>query len=102
MEDLAEELVGDFRDENDADVETIRPSGPGRYRIEGIAHLSEIAEVTGCNLPEGDYETVAGFILDRLGSIPQRGEVVLHETWILRVLLVEGTRIRMISLSKQQ
>ena len=102
MEDLAEELVGDFRDENDANIETIRPSGPDRYRIEGTAHLSEIAEVTGCSLPEGDYETVAGFILDRLGSIPQRGEVVLHETWILRVLLVEGTRIRMIALSKQR
>jgi CBS domain containing-hemolysin-like protein len=102
MEDLAEELVGDFRDENDADTETVRLSGPGRYRIEGVAHLSEIAEITGCNLPEGDYETVAGFILDRLGSIPQRGEVVLYENWILRVLLVEGTRIRMIALSKQQ
>lgn len=102
MEDLAEELVGDFRDENDANVETIRPSGPGRYRIEGITHLSEIAEVTGCTLPEGDYETVAGFILDRLGSIPQRGEVVMHENWILRVLLVEGTRIRLITLSQQQ
>ncbi len=100
IEDLAEELVGELRDEHDQSTATVRPAGPDGYRLEGIAHLDEVAEITGCRLPEGDYETVAGFILDRLGSIPRRGEVVIHEDWILRVTALEGPRIRSVDLSR--
>ena len=101
MEDLAEELVGELRGEHDRSVETVRMLGPNRYQADGIAHLDEVAEIAGCRLPEGDYETVAGFILDRLGSIPQRGEVVIHGDWILRVTALEGPRIRSIDLSRR-
>jgi CBS domain containing-hemolysin-like protein len=99
MEDLAEELVGDLAGERNGNAAMVRATGPERYRVEGLAHLDEVAEIAGCRLPEGDYETVAGFILDRLGSIPRRGEVVRHEDWILRVTAMEGPRIRSIDLS---
>ena len=99
MEDLAEELVGDLAGERDGNAAMVWATGPDRYRMEGLAHLDEVAEIAGCRLPEGDYETVAGFIMDRLGSIPRRGEVVLHEDWILRVTALEGQRIRSIDLS---
>ncbi|MBT3400888.1 MAG: HlyC/CorC family transporter, partial [Rhodospirillaceae bacterium] len=76
MEDLAEELVGNITDESAPGIVSVRRTWPDRYRLDGTAHLDEIAEIAGCLFPEGDYETVAGFLLDRLGSIPRRGEAV--------------------------
>ena len=102
MEDLAEELVGNISDESDPSAASVRRTGPDRYRLDGTAHLDEVAEITGCLLPEGDYETVAGFLLDRLGSIPRRGEAVQHAGWILRVTAMDGPRIRVLELTRRR
>lgn len=98
MEDLAEELVGNIADESDPTGAGVRAAGPNRYRVDGTAHLDEIAEIADCHLPEGDYETVAGFVLQRLGSIPRRGQVVSYQGWSLRVAAMDGPRIRLLEL----
>ncbi|HJO07678.1 MAG TPA: hemolysin family protein [Chloroflexota bacterium] len=98
MEDLAEELVGNIADESDPTAAAVRPTGHNRYRVDGTAHLDEITEITGCHLPEGDYETVAGFVLQRLGSIPRRGQIVSYQGWSLRVAAMDGPRIRLLEL----
>jgi CBS domain containing-hemolysin-like protein len=51
-------------------------------------------------LPEGEYETIAGFVLDRLGHIPEPGECVIHEDLELRVTRVEGVRITEIAVQQ--
>jgi CBS domain containing-hemolysin-like protein len=68
LEDLAEELVGEIRDEDDLDEAAIEPLGDGMWRVPGRMRVDEIAAATGVELPEHDsYDTVSGLVLSRLG-----------------------------------
>lgn len=69
-EDLLEELFGDIQDEFDVDQEILRQSGENVFTVSGRVHLDELEEHFGIALPEGDYETVAGYLIERLGTIP--------------------------------
>jgi len=53
----------------------------------------ELEDATGLSLPDGDYETIAGFILERLGRLARRGDQVSVKNWILRVANVGRRRI---------
>lgn len=85
IEDILEELVGDIEDEFDRRRPLVRRSGEAQWtasaRVEGEALLA----LTGFELPEGDYETIAGFVLARLGHVPAVGERVTHAGWTLDV-----------------
>lgn len=73
-EDLLEELFGDIRDEHDAAAAPIRQIAERTYLLHGRVELETLYEKTGIALPEGDYDTVAGYLLDRIGSVPQERE----------------------------
>ncbi|HLN76298.1 MAG TPA: hemolysin family protein [Nocardioidaceae bacterium] len=93
MEDLVEELVGDIRDEYDVEeTETTRHRG-GDVEVDGLLNLDDFEDETGIELPEGPYETVAGFIVSRLGRLPEAGDSVEHEGVRLVVREVEGRRV---------
>jgi putative hemolysin len=75
LEDLVEELVGEIEDEYDAGEQAEADDDPS---LDGGTTLEDVAERTGVDLPDdGDYETVAGFVLARLGRIPDVGDVVV-------------------------
>ena len=94
LEDVIEEVVGDIADEYDVQLAAlVRRLGPGRFSLAGSLHLDEVADVTGLELPEGDYETLAGYLLDRLGAIPTGGEQVEVDGWRLRVDEMDRRRI---------
>ncbi|GGN59613.1 membrane protein [Actinoplanes lobatus] len=77
LEDVAEELVGDIRDEDDLPEPVIEPAGDGDWLIPGRARIDEITDATGVRLPGDDrYDTVSGLILARLGHLPVAGEQV--------------------------
>ena len=76
MEDLLEELVGEIRDERDRAGPRIRRLGRNDWRVPARAEIDELAETTGFDFPDGDYETVAGLILASIGRIPEAGEEV--------------------------
>ena len=93
MEDLVEELVGDIRDEYDApDSETTRHLS-GEVEVDGLLNLDDFEDESGIELPDGPYETVAGFLMSRLGRIPEPGDVVQLETHTLEVVAVDGRRV---------
>ncbi len=75
MEDLVEELVGDITDEYDVVVEEV-VSVRGDLVVDGLTTLDEFAEKTGLVLPEGPYDTLAGYFMAQLGQLPQVGDVV--------------------------
>lgn len=75
-EDLAEELVGDIRDETDRLRPGVHRLSSRRWTLPGSLRIDEVQRETGVELPEGDYETVAGLILTELGRIPVGGESV--------------------------
>jgi putative hemolysin len=78
MEDLVEELVGDITDEYDVVVE--EPVGVrGDLLIDGLTTLDDFAERTGLVLPDGPYDTLAGFFMARLGQLPGVGDAISLE-----------------------
>jgi CBS domain containing-hemolysin-like protein len=110
IEDLVEELVGEIADEHDVvvppavvlaptDDSNAEVTAPGRERswlVDGVLREDELAELTGFRLPEGPYETLAGFILSRLGHIPVAGETVAENDWVFTVVEVERRRIEQV------
>ncbi|MGA2827721.1 MAG: hemolysin family protein, partial [Streptosporangiaceae bacterium] len=93
LEDLVEELIGDIRDEYDVvEGEPQRLRG-GEVEVEGLLNLHEFAEQTGIDLPEGPYETAAGFVLARLGEVPAVGESVEVAEHRITVTEMDGRRI---------
>ncbi len=93
MEDLVEELVGDIRDEYDvAEAETTRHRG-GDVEVDGLLNLDDFEDETGIELPEGPYETVAGYIMARLGRLPVEGDQVDFEGHRIVVRDVENRRV---------
>jgi CBS domain containing-hemolysin-like protein len=93
LEDLLEELVGEILDEYDEDEAGIQRLGGDRYVIPGTLRIDEAKDRLGVELPEGEYETVAGFIMDQLGRIPHRRDLVMHREWLLRVLSMRRRRV---------
>ena len=93
LEDLVEEVIGDIRDEYDnARADVIRLRGGG-LDLSGLVNLDEAAEVTGVRLPEGPYETLAGFMIAQLGRLPQTGDEVVHDGLRFTVHSMDGRRI---------
>lgn len=80
MEDMAEEIVGDITDEHDtAPPEELDDMGDGVWQVAGEVHVDEIERILHVELPPGDYETVAGLIIQAAGALPKEGEVVQVE-----------------------
>jgi putative hemolysin len=78
MEDLVEELIGDITDEYDVVAEE-RVTVRGNLVIDGLTTLDEFAEKTGLVLPEGPYDTLAGFFMARIGQLPNVGDSISLE-----------------------
>jgi CBS domain containing-hemolysin-like protein len=74
LEDLLEELVGEITDEYDQEEPEIAEVEPGVYRVSGKASIDDVNEVLGVELPDEEWDTVAGFVLDLFGRIPKEGE----------------------------
>ncbi|GID58776.1 hypothetical protein Aco03nite_071800 [Actinoplanes couchii] len=101
-EDLVEELVGEIADEYDTDLgetgtqELTAPGGEKTFLVDGLLREDEIHEQTGFRLPEGPYETLAGFLLARLGHIPIAGESLEEHGWEFTVMEVDRHRIEQV------
>lgn len=92
LEDLVEELVGDIRDEFDVRDDTAVKPG-GEAVVDGLLSIDDFADDTGVQLPEGPYETVAGYIIAELGRLPEVGDTLLFEGNTLVVIELDGRRI---------
>jgi CBS domain containing-hemolysin-like protein len=93
MEDVVEEIVGEIGDEYDHMEVKTRAESLGSTIISGKLNLYEVEESTGLKIPEGPYETVAGYVLFRLGHLPEPSEIIEIEDWKIEVLAVEGLRV---------
>jgi putative hemolysin len=92
LEDLVEELVGDIRDEYDTNESDTTRHLTGDVDVDGLLNLDDFHDETGIKLPEGPYETVAGFIVSELGHVPTVGEVVAFDGYRLQVTELDGRR----------
>jgi putative hemolysin len=97
VEDLLEELVGEIYDEFDPDSHGIHRQPDGSLILRGSFPVHDLADL-GITLPEGDYATLAGLVLDRMGRIPGKGETVQVDGWRLEVLDVDHNAITQVRL----
>jgi CBS domain containing-hemolysin-like protein len=94
IRDILEQLVGDLNDEFDEDEEpTIVPIRQDRWLVDGQTHVDEVEAALGIAIPEGEYVTIAGFVLDLAGEIPAAGTTYTYKDWTFRVQSVEKRRI---------
>ena len=92
MKQLLEVIVGQVGEEGDAPDQPYTPVDKDTYRLDAGIAVSEINEDLDLGLPEGDYQTVAGFILDHLGRIPEEGEKFEFKDLSLTVKAMSGVR----------
>ena len=85
IEDMLEEIVGEIEDEFDQRRQSIHQIGERHWRVSARCEREPLAEI-GLELPEGDFETLAGFLLARLGRVPRQGESVTWKRWRLTVI----------------
>ncbi len=95
LEDLLEAIVGNIQDEYDNEAVEISQINDTTFTIDGITAIDEVEELLGTEMPEGDYDTLAGFIISLLGFLPKDGEMneVEYDNLRFTVLSVEERRI---------
>ena len=94
LEDILEEIVGEIDDEyDDAPAQLTRVEAKGSTVLPASLHPDEVESATGFEMPDGEYETLAGLILDRLGHIPVPGEMCTVDGWRLEVVAMDRLRI---------
>lgn len=93
VEDLIEEVVGEIQDETDHELEAVHREADGSLVLSGRFPAHELPEV-GISIPEGDYATIAGFLLSELGRVPTApGDVVEHGRWHFEITEIDERAI---------
>lgn len=101
LEDLIEEVIGDIRDEYDEPGEGHLELETGEVELDGLTNLDEFAEATGVRLPDGPYETVAGYVMSMLRRLPEVGDVIEVGGRAIAVVNMDGRRIARLRVSPQ-
>ncbi|MSQ40075.1 MAG: HlyC/CorC family transporter [Dehalococcoidia bacterium] len=96
LKHLVEEVVGRAAEEG-APLEEVRPMNQQTFKVDAGIRIDEANERLSLNLPEGDYETLAGFILSVLGHIPHEGEQIAHDSFQLVVSEMAGVKIETVT-----
>lgn len=100
LEDLIEEIVGDIFDEYDLPVPEFTFTPEGDVLIDGGASIADVNQRFGLSLPEGDYDTIGGFVFGELGRIPEVGDTVpAGEDRTLRVEGIQDRRVTRLRLT---
>jgi CBS domain containing-hemolysin-like protein len=100
LEDLLEELVGDITDEYDTEEPELVEVGDGSYRVSGKASIDDVNELLDVDLPNEDWDTVAGLVLDLFGKIPDAGEETSFRGLSFRAEEVNGRRVAKVVITR--
>lgn len=102
IEDLLESIVGNMQDEYDDEEEEIEQMTDGRFVLEGTSDIGELAETLEIDFPEGEYDTIGGFIMSELGRIPTADEnaEVKYGGYIFTVVEMDERRISKVEAEK--
>jgi len=102
IEDLIEEIVGNIFDENDEEIKEVERIDDHTFVVEGMVGLEQVNELLEIELPEGDYDTLGGFVISKLGRIPRKDEkpTVEYHQIVFQVEAVEERHITKIKIIK--
>ncbi len=96
LEDIIEEIVGEIYDETDELEQNIQRLPGDGYLIDAQTPLDDVAEVLGIAFPEGDFETLSGFLYERFGYIPKVGETLEFEGWRFTVAEADERKVDLV------
>jgi putative hemolysin len=99
---LLEEIVGEMEDELTKTRKSFEPVGENSFQIDGGVRIEDANEKLELGIPEGPYETVAGFVLHLLGHIPKEGEQLRYEKLKMAVTAMKGLKIEKILVTKEK
>ncbi len=102
LEDVIEEMFGEIRDEYDEEDEVCKQVDENTYVISGKCEIDRINEEFQLNIPDGDYETIAGYVMSKAGKIPVRGEQLKIDDNKIIILHSTNTKINLIKIIKNQ
>ncbi len=99
---LTEEIVGDIEDDLTGKEKDFMVTGDSTFQLDGGFRIEEANEELGLNLPSGDYETVAGFILSHLGRIPEQGENFKYQNLKFVITEMRGIKIAKVVVTREK
>ena len=102
LKQLMEVIVGEVGEEGGAPEEGYVIVGENTFSLDAGVGIVEINEKLGLGLPEGDYQTVAGFLLERLGSIPEEGQILEFENLRFTIKVMDGVRIEQVVVEREE
>ncbi|MBN1445605.1 MAG: HlyC/CorC family transporter [Candidatus Omnitrophica bacterium] len=100
MEDLVEEIVGEISDEYKKEVKELHLQEDGSFLVSGGMEIEKVNEEIGLDIPEGEFETVAGFVLDRLGKFPVKGESFVYNGYEFAIQEADTKKVRLVKIRK--
>lgn len=102
LEDLIEDILGNIRDEYDNEEDEVKKLSENCFTVEGSASIEDIAKELELTLPETDCDTVAGFVLENLGRIPDDGETpeVTVNNATFKINKIEERRVLSVTIEK--
>lgn len=101
VEDLVEELVGEIWDETDPDVAEVVHEPDGTLVLAGTFPMHDLVDID-VELPEGDYTTIAGLVLEELGRFPTAGEQLRIDGWTITIRTIDRHRITVVALRRDE
>jgi putative hemolysin len=102
LRQLTEEIVGDIRDELIGEERDFVVTGDSTFQLDGGFRVEDANEELGLELPVGDYETVAGFILSHLGRIPKQGEQLKYRDLKFVITEMRGMKIEKVMVAREE
>jgi putative hemolysin len=99
LKEMVEEIVGPLGEPGEQDEE-YTAIDQDTYQVDGGLDIDEANRELGLRIPEGDYETIAGFILTRLGVIPKQGDQLHHDGFVLEVTEMQGVKIEKVLVTR--
>ena len=100
LEDLMEEIVGEIEDEFDIGTPQIETISPGEVIMDAAVSIDDLNEALSLDIQGEDFDTVGGFIFDRLGKIPVPGDEIREDGFLVSVLTTSGRRIRKVKITR--
>lgn len=100
MEDIIEEIVGDIHDEYDEEEEPFVEISPGVTIAAGQAQIYDLSEHLGIDLPEGDYDTLGGFLTNQVGRVPKVNEEILWNELSFKITAADGRKVERVEIRK--
>ena len=102
IEDIVEEIVGEIQDEFDEGEAAIEQISDDLFAVDGRIPITDINDRFELDLPHEDFDTIGGYILGSLGRPPETGDTVEAEGATMQVKSVDGPRVSMLTLQRNE